>query len=118
MGAGRPTKYDGSKEWLDQIGKLCLLGFTDERLATFLDVNRDTIASWKIKYKEFSDTITENREVADANVSKSLYDQACDGNVRAQEIWLRNRQRDNWTETKKVELSGEITGFKIDLDNG
>ncbi len=31
------------------------------------------------------------------------------GDSRMQQFWLMNRQRDKWTETKKVEISGEIT---------
>jgi hypothetical protein len=114
----RPTKYDGSPEWLEMVTNYCLLGCTDVRLAQILEVTETTINNWKAEHKEFLVSIKDGRDKADALVSKSLYSQALDGNVRAQEIWLRNRQRDTWTETKKVELSGEVTGFKIDLDNG
>lgn len=117
MTAGRPRKYDGSKKWLDMVTNYCLLGATDKELAKYLEITESTLNKWKVDFPKFSESIKQGREDADALVSNSLYKRAVDGDTRACEIWLRNRQRDKWTDTKKVEHSGNITGFKIELDD-
>lgn len=41
---GRPSKY--REEYADQARKLCLLGATDADLASFFEVNEDTVNEW------------------------------------------------------------------------
>jgi hypothetical protein len=72
--AGRPTKYD--EKYNEQAFKLCLLGATDKELASFFDVNEDTIHEWKKVYPEFSESIKKGKDDADANVANRLYQRA------------------------------------------
>ena len=122
---GRPTKY--KPEYTRQVGKLCLLGATDEDLARFFEVDSATINRWKTKHPEFYDTIKEHRDIADSDIAKSLYQRAkgytCketkvfmhEGNPVEVEIekhyppetaacvyWLKNRQPKNWRDKREV----------------
>ena len=119
---GRPTDY--RSEYADQARKLCLLmAATDRNLADFFEVDETTINRWKKAHPEFCLSIREGKESADLNVVASLYDRAVGFNVvkthfsthdgditaveylehiipdvKAQSLWLRNRQGDNWKE--------------------
>lgn len=71
---GRPTKY--KKEYNDQAYKLCLLGHTDDELASFFEVDVSTIHRWKIEYPEFCDSIKRGKEIADMDVAEKLLERA------------------------------------------
>jgi len=71
---GRPTKF--KKEYIEQVYKLTLLGFIDQDLAEFWGVSKSTINEWKVKYPEFSDSITRGKEFADTQVVDSLFNRA------------------------------------------
>lgn len=133
---GRPTKY--KPEYCDLAYKFCLLGATDKRLAELFEVNEDSIHEWKKIYPEFSESICNGREIADADIAKSLYHRAKgyshpEDDIRtvsvgggrsdivitptikhyppdttAASLWLRNRQPALWRDKVDVEHSGKI----------
>lgn len=138
MQIGRPTKY--KIEYNEQAYKLCLLGHTDEELADFFEVHVSTIHQWKLDYPEFSDSIKKGKEIADAEVSKSLYHRALgyshpDVDIKAVNgeivetpvmkhyppdatsaiFWLKNRQPKKWRDKQIMEHEGglEIKPVKI-----
>lgn len=133
MTAGRPTKY--KPEYVAQAAKLCQLGATDAQLADFFEVSLSTISLWKVEHTEFSDAIKIPKDQANERVAQSLYRRAMgyehdevDIKVVDKEIvitpirkyyppdstamifWLKNRQPDQWRETKAVELTGPEGG--------
>lgn len=71
---GRPTSF--KPEYVEQARKLCLLGATDQEMADFFGVALSTLNLWKLRHPEFSESLTEGKEVADARVVRSLYQQA------------------------------------------
>jgi hypothetical protein len=129
---GRPTKY--KPEYDDQAFKYCLLGATDYELSEFFDVNEDTINEWKKVHPTFSESLKNGREIADANVAKSLYKRATGFEKKALKIfcdtktgevteapymeyyppdttainsWLNNRQRHKWKQRQDTTISGD-----------
>ena len=130
---GRPSKY--KPEFASQAAKLCLLGATDAQLADFFEVSVSTVNLWKVQHSEFSESIRVPKEQADERVEQSLFRRAMgyehdevDIKVVDKEIvmtpirkyyppdttamifWLKNRQPDQWRETKAVELTGAQGG--------
>lgn len=128
---GRPSKYEG--QFAEQARKLCLLGATDEELASFFEVNPDTIHEWKKAHAEFSESIKKGKLQADANVADRLYQRAMgfehdevhvtnyQGVVTLTPIrkvyapdtgaaifWLKNRQGKQWREKQEVEHTGNV----------
>lgn len=109
--------------------RFCLLGATDEDLASLMNQSIDCINDWKHDHPEFAQAIYEAKDIADANVTKSLY-QRCIGydhadthisnycgditvtditkhhppEVRAIQYWLNNRQRRSGRWSNKQEL--------------
>jgi transposase-like protein len=125
----RPSKY--KPEFAEQAAKLCLLGATDAQLADFFEVSVSTINLWKVQHSEFSESIRVPKGLADERVEQSLFRRAMgyehdevDIKVVDKEIiqtpirkyyppdttamifWLKNRQPEQWRETKAVELTG------------
>lgn len=112
-----------------------MLGATDVELAGFFGVNPDTINAWKRKHPEFSVSIKQGREYADANVADRLYNRALGyshesvkifmpsgadepvyapftehypPDTQAASLWLRNRQPAKWRD--RVEHTGADGG--------
>ena len=107
MDRGRPSKYVGDKKWLEMVTNYCLLGASDTELAGYLEITPSTLNEWKKKFPKFSESIKEGRADADSLVSRSLYRKALEGDVRASEIWLRNRQRSKWANNGQSEIKVE-----------
>lgn len=71
---GRPTKY--RKEYNEQVYKLALLGCIDSEMADILNVSIATFNNWKTEKKGFLESINKGKELADAEIAKSLYNRA------------------------------------------
>lgn len=122
---GRPSKLE-NLEVIEQAGTLCrLFGATDEQLAEFFKVHRDTISNWKLKHPKFFDTLKDSKAEADDKVELSLFKRAC-GYTRTVErlgpggvvvpcveemppdpvsciFWLKNRRPKQWRDKQEVE---------------
>lgn len=117
---GRPTKY--KEEYAEQAYKLSLLGMTDAQMANFFEVDERTVNNWKHDHPEFFQSIKKGKDLADVEVVEALRKRAL--GYQYEEIkqetgqqgdktttttkevppdptaiifWLRNRQRDKWT---------------------
>jgi hypothetical protein len=71
---GRPTLY--RPEYAEQQMKLLMLGATDQDLADFFGVSKQTIYDWRLKHKEFSDSVMDGRQKADMEVAFSAFERA------------------------------------------
>lgn len=133
---GRPTKF--RPEFVEQARKLCLLGLTDGELADFFGVDEATIHRWKHTHKDFCESISTGKMLADSDVADSLYRSAVGGHfiteerpaggeggpatvlplkrqvapsVQAQSLWLRNRQPHLWRDRVEVKADMSIDPF-------
>lgn len=109
------------QEWLTE-SKLTLLGgwardgLSDEQIAHNIGISRDTLISWKKKYKQIADTLKENKATADYQVENALFKKAIGftdergryypPDIAAQIFWLKNRRPDKWKD--KVENTNTI----------
>ncbi|MDM0041867.1 helix-turn-helix domain-containing protein [Variovorax sp. J22R193] len=116
---GRPSKY--KEEFAEQARKLCLLGATDKDLGNFFEVSEQTVNTWKIEHPAFLESLKAGKQMADAEVARSLFERATgyshkavkilvvDKEVRHEEyvehyppdatsmiFWLKNRRPDLW----------------------
>jgi|688.fasta_scaffold120559_1 hypothetical protein len=125
MQAGRKTLY--KKEFNNMAYKLCLLGYTDEDLAEFFEVTKQTINNWKHEHEEFFYSLIRGKSEADAEVANALYNRAIgliikedaitrDGNIvtlnkqlppdaSAAKHWLSNRQPKYWRKDNEHNLN-------------
>lgn len=110
-------------------------GLTDEQIAHNIGIAKSTLYEWKKKYKDFSDTLKESKEVVDRQVENALlkralgydYDeeksvtiQKSDGSFEerferitkhvspdttAQIFWLKNRKPEEWRDKREGVVS-------------
>ncbi len=142
---GRPTKY--KKEFAEQARKLCLLGFIDEELADFFNVQVSTLNNWKKAHPQFLESLRSGKSIADADVADSLYNRALGYSHKEDKImansqnphdpvivettkhyppdtgaafiWLKNRQPEKWRDKKEPEVdAGDIVEAFKQLANG
>lgn len=129
--AGRPSDY--REEYADQAERLCLLGFTRERLAEFFGVDERTVYRWQEKHPQFRHAIWRGGALADAEVAHGLFNRAkgavvpethvsnYQGEITRTEIdrhyppetaaarlWLKNRQPELWRDKVEVEEKPDI----------
>ena len=136
---GRPTKY--KEEYNKLAFNYSLLGATDKQMAEYFDVALSTLHKWKLEHPNFSDSLKEGKDEADANVGKALYGRALgyshpdvdikvvNGEIVETPItkhyppdttscifWLKNRQKDKWRDKHEIEQTGDaiITNVKIE----
>ena len=99
--------------WLTPEGLLLLEGWardglTDEQIANNIGISRSTLAVWKKKYEDISDTLKKGKEVVDYQVENALLRNAIKGDTTAQIFWLKNRRPDKWRDKRDLEHSGGI----------
>jgi hypothetical protein len=144
-GFGRPTKY--REEYNEQARKYCLLGATNKQLADFFEVNEDTIYEWIRLYPDFSESIKNGKERADAEIAHSLYHRAKgfthpdikiltvampDGGSEVVQVpitrvyppdpasmifWLKNRRKDRWRDKQEIDVNVNTVEVSLDLGN-
>lgn len=105
MPAGRPTDY--REEYNEQAYKLCLLGATDEELASFFGVSESTINNWKKDYPEFLESVTRGKTIADAEVANSFHKRAVGyqfDEVTFEKVDTRERIEEETEDTIKDEI--------------
>jgi len=135
---GRPSAY--KPEYAEQAKKLILLGVTDDEMAGFFGVIKQTIYNWRKEFPEFLDPVA-YKSISDAEVAASAhklatgYDYEVErvigkgdnakvvkikahvpANPVAQQHWLRNRRRKEWGDTKQVEVGGPGEFDQMDVD--
>lgn len=120
---------------LDLVYKLCLLGFTDKKLAYTLDVTEGTVQLWREKFTEFREAMDRGRYKADAEVASSLYQAAVgywysdsvmtkQGPIEMQKYskpdpeaarkWLAIRQSEIWSEKKEATVNHSVEYKKVE----
>ena len=129
---GRPSKYD-TIDW-ELVNRLYMAGLTDRQVAVVLQVNVDTIHTWKKEHVEFSDSLKKWKEFADENIELSLYERAMgyshpdvhisthEGEVIVTDIikhyppdptsmifWLKNRQPAKWRDRTELDINQKIS---------
>ncbi len=127
---GRPPVY--RPEFNDQAHRLCLLGYTDERLAEFFGVSSMTINRWKRERPGFWDAVKSGKDDADGRVASALMQRALgyshpevdikvvDGQIvqtpivkhyppdtAAAAFWLTNRQPERWKAKRAEAADGD-----------
>ena len=99
------SKYDKDKV-LAAIESTVDMGATMAQIATACGISQCTLYEWVKKYPEISEPIARARCRADAPAENAVYKAVLKGDVNAAKWWLINRQRGEWSETNRVEVSG------------
>lgn len=126
---GRPSSY--KPEFAEQARKLCRLGATDEELAEFFGVSKQTVNSWKKAHPEFLSSLKLGKDLSDAEVADKLFHRATGYSHKAVKFfviagkvvskqyvehyppdtaaaifWLKNRRKLQWRNAPDAEGGG------------
>lgn len=135
------------KEWLTKEGLIKIEGWardglTDEQIAHNIGISRKTLADWKNKYGDISDTLKKGKEVVDIQVENALLKRALGyefvevtkeltetglivtKKVTKQQVpdttaaifWLKNRKPNEWRDKRETQISGDI-GVRNPMQN-
>lgn len=73
-GGEGPSKY--KEEYDEQVYKLCLLGAKDKEIASFFEVEEQTINNWKKAHPSFFESLKKGKLIADAEIANSFHKRA------------------------------------------
>jgi|TARA_B100001939_G_C16896229_1_gene597755 predicted transcriptional regulator len=96
---GRPA-HEPNAETKTLARTLSAVGVTYEDIASKLQISSDTLT------KYYKTELDEGRIDANAQIARSLFEQAKTGNTSAQMFWLKTRA--GWKETDRREIDGTI----------
>jgi hypothetical protein len=140
-GTSAPVKW--CMDRIREVYELCLMGATDEDVASVMGVNINTISLWKRTHPEFRKAMNDGKVLADSKVAASLFKRATGFWIKeavvhmyrgeiiitpidkyyppdswAANKWLTVRQRTKWAEISKIEtINTNINITKLDLSN-
>lgn len=110
MQTGRPSKYE--ERYCDEMVEFCKGGLSLTSFAAEIGVCRDTLSEWASKHPDFSASVKrakaqcaafwERKAILGVTGDKDVNPTLCI-------FGLKNMAPDDWAETVKNELSGEIT---------
>lgn len=136
---GRPSKYDTIN--LEQVEKLASYGLIDTEIADIVGISDKTLYNYENNFPEFLQAIQRGKDIADAQVVKSLYQRACgyshpEDKIFCHEgqpvivptikhyapdtaacfIWLKNRRKEEWKDRREMAHSGSVSFNKFLTD--
>lgn len=111
-----------------------MLGATDDDMANFFGVSKQTLNKWKKDYPEFLDSLKKGKAIADSNVASKLYNRAIGydfeethtvrknglvvgekhikkhqpADTTAAIFWLKNRQPQLWRDRKELQIGNNL----------
>lgn len=135
----KERRYEASH--IERVYKLALLGLSNNDLAVAFGVALSTLGNWIAERPEFKAALEDGRIAADTKVAAALYKRALGydkkvtklataegkftdkeeilehvpADVGAAQFWLKNRQKQYWTDRSELEMVGD-TGIVVKFD--
>lgn len=132
MARGRKSLF--REEYVQLAENYALLGATDDDMADFFGVSKQTLNKWKKDYPEFLDSLKKGKDIADSTVASKLYNRAIgydfeekhitrkDGVIVGEKritkhqpadttaaiFWLKNRQPEKWRDRKELQIGNKL----------
>jgi transposase-like protein len=114
MPAGRPSKYDPSYcEIVVELGKQ---GKSVAQMCAHFDISRQTIENWAEQHAEFLEAFTRAKVHMQAKLEEIGFDglHSKDFNAPAWKTTMQARFRDEYTERRELNHSGQIVQIAKD----
>lgn len=136
---GRPVEYNEKfHPMIARI--LAKEGKTQNEIRVEMGIAESTLYLWKLKYPDFSEALSRGADISNERVKTSLYERAngyeweeeqaikvkcgkdrekvivvkvrrrAPPDTPAAKLWLCNRDRENWSDDKNVNVSGSLDG--------
>lgn len=116
----RPTKYVSDVH--DRFAaSLAMDGLTDVEIAEKMGIAKSTLNLWKKRHPSFSDSLKENKQIADAKVKESLYKRALGYSVKEKKVIVEmdsdGNQKPAKIETTEKQIAPDTTAQIFWLKN-
>jgi hypothetical protein len=98
-----------NQEIADRIIAAIKDGATQSASAKRVGITEESLSKWKTKFPAFGEAVTRAHAEAQVFAEQSLYRMAAKGNVKAQELWLRNRCPAEWHDVQRREITMKST---------
>lgn len=117
---GRPSLYNPDYH-NDLAFNLTLLGRSREEIAHIFGISRETLYAWEAEYPDFSDSIRSGGDIADAKISRRLFDRAYGQYYTTEEAKVTSDGAGMGSSIEKVKLRkylpGDVEAMKFWLTN-
>lgn len=111
---GRPA-IEITDELCAKAAELACKGLSRRQIAISLGMGESTLYRKQAKFREFEESIQRGAESANADVINALFQTAVSGNVRACEVWLYNKCKEEWKREPSEEATRDIPPINITL---
>lgn len=89
-------------EYAHTVFKLTCLGATNDKIASFLGISKETVLNWCKEHKEFKKAYTKGKQGADIDVAHALHKSAIGGYVTETKTYTDNGRKITETKTKYI----------------
>lgn len=72
---------------VETIYELCLLGLSDEKISQVIGITQQTLIDWKRRYPWLAQRMLDGKELADAQVARSMYQRARGYDLKSEKIF-------------------------------
>lgn len=102
----KPYKFD--KEMQAKFCDCIARGLRISQAAQSCGINRSTYLDYYSADPEFKRAVDEAEEAATDRVENALFEAAVSGDVKAQTVWLFNRRKHSWSDSKNLKVDANI----------
>jgi AcrR family transcriptional regulator len=78
-------------------------------------ITRSTFYAHLKSDPEFKQMFEDAEESATDHVESALYQKAIEGDVKAQQVWLFNRRRERWADSKNIRLDADVKHSSLEF---
>lgn len=102
----KPYKFD--KEMQAKFCDCIARGLRISQAARSCGINRSTYNDYYSSDPEFKRAVDEAEEAATDTVENALFEAAVGGDVKAQQVWLFNRRKQAWSDSKNLKVDANV----------
>lgn len=102
----KPYKFD--KEMQAKFCDCIAHGLRISQAARSCGINRATYNDYYSSDPEFKRAVDEAEEAATDSVENALFEAAVGGDVKAQQVWLFNRRKQTWSDSKNLKVDANV----------
>ena len=115
---GRKPKLNINAETLKRIESLAAQGLTEEQVYLSLGISHDTFYRMKKQNAEFSEALKKGKAKGIAVVTNALFQKAKEGNIPAMIFFLKNRDRESWSDNPEAKSKDDILPITVTVAGG
>jgi hypothetical protein len=102
----KPYKFD--KEMQAKFCDCIAHGLRISQAAKSCGINRSTYLDYYSSDPEFKRAVDEAEEAATDVIENALFEAAAGGDVKAQQVWLFNRRKHAWSDSKNLKVDANV----------